>query len=342
MPTLPIPMIGSLFLIFVLINALTRRRISLLFGVLLGAAAMQGVVISLAQHYEVGIFRMVQPVTAAIIPPLAWIVFQGSAVRKLKLSRDWVHAIGPLFVLFCLFFVPTQLDFAIPALFAAYGGAMLLTLAKGVDALPFVRLENGDLPGLIWKVIGFSLIASAASDVLIILAQMAGLSAWQPWIIAISTTVMLLIVGGLSLSQSLTRGEEVTDRTKTISSEETNAASAEMDTDIMARLDNLLAAHKLYLDPDLSLGQLSRKLRVPVKQLSGAINRSTGENVSRYINRQRINAACVALASGENVTTTMYASGFNTKSNFNREFLRIMGVPPSVWVEQQGKQLDAI
>lgn len=335
MPTLPIPMIGSLFLFFVLINALIRQRISLLFGVLLAAAAMQGVVISLAQHYEAGIFRMVQPVTAAVIPPLAWITFQGSAVRKLKLSRDWVHVIGPLFILFCLFFVPAQLDFAIPALFVAYGAAMLLTLAKGVDALPFVRLESGDLPRLIWQVIGFSLIASAASDVLIILSQMVGLSAWQPWIIAISTTVMLLIVGGLSLSQSLTRGDETTDQA--LSPEETNAASAEQDADIMARLDSLLAEQKLYLDPDLSLGQMSRKLRVPVKQLSGAINRSTGENVSRYINRQRIKAACMALESGENVTTTMYASGFNTKSNFNREFLRIMEVPPRVWLERKGK-----
>ena len=337
MPTLPIPMIGSIFLVLVLINALIRQRISLLFGVLLGATAMQGVVISLAQHYEVAVFRMVQPVTAVIIPPLAWITFQGSAVRKLKLSRDWLHAIGPLFIIFCLFFVPAQLDFAIPALFVAYGGAMLLTLAKGGDALPFVRLENGDLPRLIWQIIGFSLIASAASDVLIILAQMVGLSAWQPWIIAISTTVMLLIVGGLSLSQSLTRGDESIGQAEALSPEETNATNAEQDTDTMARLDNLLAEQKLYLDPDLSLGQMSRKLRVPVKQLSGAINRSTGENVSRYINRQRIRAACVALEAGENVTTTMYASGFNTKSNFNREFLRIMGVPPRIWVEQQGK-----
>jgi AraC-like DNA-binding protein len=31
------------------------------------------------------------------------------------------------------------------------------------------------------------------------------------------------------------------------------------------------------------------------------------------------------------VTTAMLDSGFNTKSNFNREFLRVTGASPSKW-----------
>lgn len=71
-----------------------------------------------------------------------------------------------------------------------------------------------------------------------------------------------------------------------------------------------------------------------MKQLSGAINRSTGENVSRFINNHRIAAACQALAQGDSVTQTLFASGFNTKSNFNREFLRVHGGPPKEWLAQ--------
>ncbi|MDB9804484.1 MAG: helix-turn-helix domain-containing protein [Yoonia sp.] len=71
---------------------------------------------------------------------------------------------------------------------------------------------------------------------------------------------------------------------------------------------------------------------VPVKQLSEAINKVTGENVSRYINAARINEAKAVLSSGENVTSAMLSSGFNTKSNFNREFLRVAGVSPSEWL----------
>jgi len=73
-------------------------------------------------------------------------------------------------------------------------------------------------------------------------------------------------------------------------------------------------------------------LGVPVKQLSEAINKVTGENVSRYINAARINEAKAVLSSGENVTSAMLSPGFNTKSNFNREFLRVAGVSPSEWL----------
>jgi len=73
-------------------------------------------------------------------------------------------------------------------------------------------------------------------------------------------------------------------------------------------------------------------LGVPVKQLSEAINKVTGKNVSRYINAARINEAKAVLSSGENVTRAMLSSGFNTKSNFNREFLRVAGVAPCEWL----------
>ncbi|WP_084649601.1 helix-turn-helix domain-containing protein [Planktotalea frisia] len=58
------------------------------------------------------------------------------------------------------------------------------------------------------------------------------------------------------------------------------------------------------------------------------MNRATGENVSRYINARRIVAACRALDQGESVIEAMLSAGFNTKSNFNREFLRITGKTP--------------
>lgn len=72
-----------------------------------------------------------------------------------------------------------------------------------------------------------------------------------------------------------------------------------------------------------------------MKQLSGTINRVTGENVSRYINAARIFAAQRGLISGENVTAAMLEAGFNTKSNFNREFQRITGTSPSDWLSSQ-------
>ena len=101
----------------------------------------------------------------------------------------------------------------------------------------------------------------------------------------------------------------------------------------MARLERLLGEQELYLDPDLTLGRLSRRMGVPVKQLSAAINRSTGANVSRYVNGFRVEKARERLLAGESVTNAMLSSGFNTRSNFNREFRKITGKSPRDWRE---------
>ena len=84
---------------------------------------------------------------------------------------------------------------------------------------------------------------------------------------------------------------------------------------------------------------MSRKLGVPAKSLSATINLATGENVSRFINKARIAAAQKAMLDGESVTNAMLTCGFNTKSNFNREFLRIVGTSPSAWLNEV-RQLD--
>ena len=103
------------------------------------------------------------------------------------------------------------------------------------------------------------------------------------------------------------------------------------DSEIVARLNALLTDQELYLDPDLTLRRLSRRLGVPVKHLSAAINRVTHGNVSRYVNRFRIERACERLRAGETVAVAMDSSGFSTRSNFNREFRRITGRSPSEW-----------
>ena len=327
MPSLPIPMIAALLLGFLLVALLRRDGRHGFLAALLGACALQGVVISLAQHYQIAPFRLIQPVTAATIPPLAWVSFQATAVRGIKWGQDAVHLIGPAFALFCLFAAPYALDVIIPGLFIGYGIAMLIVLSKGADTLPRMRLSEGDMPTRVWRFIGGGRIISALSDGLIVAAQIAGLASWQPWIISIVSTGMLMLIGALTLSDSLSEP----DMDSTPEPEPDTARDAE----IMTKLDALMDSQRLYLTPDLTLSQLARRLTVPAKQLSAAINRKTGANVSRYINARRIGVACAALKEGENVTSAMLSAGFNTKSNFNREFLRVVGKSPSDWLRDQ-------
>ncbi|SLN45207.1 Helix-turn-helix domain protein [Pseudooctadecabacter jejudonensis] len=310
MPSLPIPMISSLILMFLLVQMwVSGRRMGPL-ALLLAVCAAQGVIISLARHYGVAGMRAVQAVMAAVIPPLVFVAFQVTAVRGVR-ARDAVHLAAPVAVGVALLVMPPILDVLIPAVFVGYGLAVVWLSLQGADAVPRMRLAAGDLPCVIWTLIGVSLIGSALSDVLIVAVQIAGVPQWQPWIISLYSSGMLLVIGRLALSGTL----------EASAPEETAAPSAqvsEADAALVARLDALMAAERPYLDPDLTLTRLARRLIVPVKQLSAAINKVTGENVSRYINAARIRAAQAALGQGESVTSAMLASGFNTKSNFNR------------------------
>ncbi|SMR83607.1 AraC-type DNA-binding protein [Aliiroseovarius halocynthiae] len=243
---------------------------------------------------------VIQPVTATLVPPMAWVAFQTTAVRYF-IKVDYLNILGPVCALVSL---------------------------QATDAMPRMRLGAGDIPSHIWKVIGAALIAAALSDALIVAAQMMDASYLQPWIISIYSSTMLLIVGRLSLPTALENETTQTDDT-------TELPVSDQDIEIIGKLDALMTTQQLYLNPDLTLPLLSRRFLVPAKQLSSAINQSTGGNVSRYINVARIKAAQDRLLAGKNITNAMLSSGFNTKSNFNREFLRVSGKNPSQWLASQ-------
>ena len=334
MPSLPIPLISSLILGALLIRMWFIDRKHGPLGILLGVCAIQGVIISLAQHYHVPGFSLIQPVTATLIAPMAWVAFQATAVRHVA-SVDYLNLLGPLCALVSIIVAPNFLDMLIPALSAGYGIAILWVSMQGADAMPRLRLGAGDLPGYIWQIIGGALIAAAFTDVLIVGAQQLELGYLQPWIISIYSSAMLLIVGGLSLSPAI---ETETTEAEVVGPE---PQVSDQDAEIIAKLEVLMAEQHFYLNPDLTLSLLSRRLLVPAKQLSAAINRTTGGNVSRYVNAARIKAAQSKLMSGESITNAMLSSGFNTKSNFNREFLRVAGKSPSQWITEQ-KSSDSV
>ena len=64
---------------------------------------------------------------------------------------------------------------------------------------------------------------------------------------------------------------------------------------------------------------------------SRSFRRHTGMALGQYVNRLRINLASQLLMSeaGMSITEVCYAAGFRNISNFNRQFLRQKGMPPS-------------
>ena len=328
MLVLPIPMVTALVLGFLILRVLTVEERPPVVIVFLTACAGQSLIVAALQYYGISALRPVQPATATLIPVLAWLTFQTAFLRPVK-PRDGLHSLVPAFTVFCILFAPATIDIILPVIFLAYGGAILAVLKSGGDALPLARLEAGRQPLWLWTGIAVSLLLSALSDSLIAVAFLSDNPGWAKLIISIFTSCALLSVGLLSVSPNAFGEIEPEDKPRP----SPPPVPDEGDHAIVERLDRLLAEETLYLEPSLTLARLARRLQMPAKQLSSALNRATGENISRHINRFRIDHACERLSAGDNVTTAMLESGFNTKSNFNREFQRVTGKSPSAWAK---------
>ncbi len=328
MLTLPIPAFAALVLAFLGLRAWQRGETPLPLLVLIGALALQSAVVAGNQHYGLPGFAVVQPVLALCLPPLAWVAFVATVRRPLVAADLW-HVTVPAFGAFAKAFAQGWvLDALIVGVFLAYGGAILWSLRGAVD-LAHVRLGAGERPLRLWRWIGVALIGSGVVDVVIPVLLALGLHDWVGWLVTGLSSATLLVLGALGLSPDL----------EAVPEEDVAPAATEGDAALVAAMDVLMAERRLWLDPDLTLSRIARRMGVPAKTLSGAINRVRGENVSRVVNGWRIAHACTLLRQGDGVTQAMLGAGFNTKSNFNREFLRVMGVAPTDWRAKQGQDI---
>jgi AraC-like DNA-binding protein len=322
MLTLPVPAFAALVLAFLGLRAWARGETPVPLLILIGACALQSAVVAGHQHYELPGFAVLQPLVALCLPPLAWVAFVATLRRPLGMADFWQVTI-PAFGAFAWAFAPGWvLDLWIVLVFLAYGGAILWSLHGALD-LAHARLGAGERPLRLWRLIGVALILSALMDVVIPVLLAMGHEQWVGWLVTGLSSATLLALGALGLSPSL----------EAVPEEDAAPVATEGDAALVHAMDQLMAERRMWLDPDLTLARIARRMGVPAKALSGAINRVRGENVSRVVNGWRIAEACRLLREGVNVTEAMLGAGFNTKSNFNREFLRVMGMAPKEWLK---------
>jgi len=352
MLTLPLPVVVALVLAYIAARAWfgsERARWHPLLILLVGAVSAQSLLVALVQHYGWIGLRWLQPITASALPPLTWCAFTSVQVRPLS-TRDAWHGLAPLLVLLDLLVWPDGLDLLVIGSFVAYGIALLLALRPGAAELPLARLASGNMPRWLWKFVALSLLVSALGDGLIYLNQLMQFGESRALLISAMSSLMLLALGSISLSPKWRVSDSNDDSREAklpvneslpepVDAETTADSSNAADPALLARLDAYMREARPWNNPDLTLIALARKLGVPSKSLSSAVNLGHGENVARYVNRHRIEHACSLLLAGHPVTSAMYDSGFNTKSNFHREFQRIYLQTPTKWLEQVGAPL---
>jgi len=93
---------------------------------------------------------------------------------------------------------------------------------------------------------------------------------------------------------------------------------------------NKIKAGQWFLDPEISLADLSAKLHLDTAQVSQLINLGLGKNFFGLINGLRCeHAATLLKSSNESIINILFDSGFNSKATFNRVFKEYFGLTPS-------------
>lgn len=98
-----------------------------------------------------------------------------------------------------------------------------------------------------------------------------------------------------------------------------------------AGVNKALAFINQNLTEDFAETDLAQVAGMTASAFSRSFRKHTGMGVVEYVNRLRVNLACQMLMNEDtlSVTEICFATGFNNLSNFNRQFLRRKGMPPS-------------
>lgn len=334
----PLPFVVALLLAILFAALLWRGdegKANRPFLALIALCAGQSVLVGLRWGYGLAELRYFLPVVATLMPPLVYASFR-SLTREGHRPRPLGYLLyaGPAALIALLIFVaPRLIDAALITLYVSYAVAVLKLGRPGPDALDEARFDGAIPAYRALQIAAGALCLSALFDLVVMLELEWAKSPNIPALISNANLFGLLLLGLTALVASRSRPGE--DAKPEPAPEPQPASASAEDRDVLARVDSLMLTQKLYRDENLNLTRLARRAGIPSRQISTAINRLTAKNVSQYVNDHRIAEACRLLRETDHaVTTVMFEAGFQTKSNFNREFRRVTGLSPVAWREK--------
>ena len=135
---------------------------------------------------------------------------------------------------------------------------------------------------------------------------------------------------GINSKLKLTKDILPENETKT--SEIKESKSEEITTQI-STLKLYMQENEPFLDPSLTIQELSNQINIPVRDLSVLINHHINQHFFDFVNEYRIQKAMNILkdASKKHLTVLeiLYEVGFNSKSSFNTSFKKYTNLTPT-------------
>ena len=119
---------------------------------------------------------------------------------------------------------------------------------------------------------------------------------------------------------------------------EKSKLTKEENADILNKLLSFMEKEKPYLNPAVTINDLSQNLGIPLRYLSQVINDSLNKNFYDFINSYRIKESIKYLSGSENnkktILEVLYEAGFNSKSTFYKVFKDHTGQNPTEFKKQ--------
>ncbi|GGY64570.1 AraC family transcriptional regulator [Cellvibrio zantedeschiae] len=256
-------------------------------------------------------------------------------VDRTSINRWWLHLLPAVLVFVLCFFrspLANLAELMIIASFAVYVAFTCRLLIGGRQRLQHLA-QYADA-AYRWLVILAALMAiNFIIEILVYLELSTGVPITQSWAIMLGAAVFLLF-HMVTLLLVITRAPlmEWMHALQDLRLSKAKPMSDAEAKDIFNRWERVVVERELYKkEGGVTLEYAGRILVIPARQISQAINRVYGGSFSQYLNDCRVKAAQTLLRNNPDmpITTLMLESGFSTKSNFNKEFLRVTGLSPS-------------
>jgi AraC-like DNA-binding protein len=282
-----------------------------------------------------------RPVVAMLLGPCLYVYF--SCVRRKDASlhlKDGIHFLIGLLVFALLSAVkPLRglIDYAILGSFIAY--FLLIAWQMRHGHLALAHLGAHALSARRWLI---SLMLMAGINIALEIAvaiEMDSGVALRDSVSLIVASAAFLLLNSLTMLAALYRSDWL-EWMYQFGEHALQRPTVPIDTDLASALfqrwEALVKTENLHKQEfGITLPQAAKKLQVPARQLSNAINQLYGKSFSVHLNDLRIQEAQRLLVQHPemSVIDVMQESGFSSKSNFNKEFLRVTKVAPTAFRE---------
>lgn len=299
--------------------------------------AHQSIALAAILNGHTAVFAFTRPLLAMLLGPCLYVYFlcvRRQDARFLK-SDLWHFGLGALLFILLSQVKPLRalIDVAILASFIIYTTLIALQMRSGQQAL--AHLGGYASSAFRWLV---SLMLLALINILLEIA----VSLEMQTGVALRDSISLLVasIAFFSINTSIMLAAlkrcdwlewmyQFGEQTLQVAAP---AIAPDVAQALFQRWETLVKIEQLYKQEfGITLPQAAKKLQVPARQLSNAINQIYGKSFSVYLNDQRIHEAQRLLIEAPEMTVieVMQESGFSSKSNFNKEFLRVTSLSPS-------------